>query len=181
MVELRDILKQVGVTALYVTHDQTEAFAIADRVVIMNDGRVEQFGRPETIYHQPATPFVAHFLGLTNLAAGQVIAPGQVVSAWGELEATTGGYRPGERVQVLIRPEAARLIDGTSPEASSRNILRGSLLGRLFRGSRYQLWFQPELGPALAFELTTASRMSVGLGDPVTVLLDPAGVVLLPL
>ena len=180
MVELSDILKQVGVTALYVTHDQVEAFAVADRVVIMNMGRVEQIDRPETVYHQPASPFVARFLGLTNLAEGQVIAPGHLASAWGELAASTVEYEPGDRIQVLVRPEAARLIDGASPEPAGPNVLRGNLERRSFQGSRYQLRFQPQSGPALTFELATASRLAVRPGEPVTVQLDPAGVVLLP-
>jgi len=116
MTELRDILKGVGVTALYVTHDQAEAFAIADRAVVMNAGRVEQIGPPESIYRCPATPFVAHFLGLTNLAGGRVIDPGRVASAWGDIATGTGDYGPGDPVSVLIRPEAASLeADAASP------------------------------------------------------------------
>jgi ABC-type Fe3+/spermidine/putrescine transport system ATPase subunit len=70
--ELRDILKGVGVTALYVTHDQAEAFVLADRIALLHEGRVEQEGTPEKVYGHPATPFVARFLGLTNLLPGQV-------------------------------------------------------------------------------------------------------------
>jgi ABC-type Fe3+/spermidine/putrescine transport system ATPase subunit len=180
MVELRDILKQVGVTALYVTHDQTEAFAIADRIVIMNDGRVEQIGPPESIYRRPATSFVAHFLGLTNLAEGQVIAPGRVTSAWGELTTGTGEHQPGDRVQVLIRPEAASLYPGALSASSDADTLGGYLLSRSFRGGRYRLQVEPQSGPRLTFELTSAARLAVKPGDPVTVMLDPAGVVLLP-
>jgi ABC-type Fe3+/spermidine/putrescine transport system ATPase subunit len=177
MIELRDILKRVGVTALYVTHDQTEAFAIADRVVIMNSGRIEQTGSPEMIYHHPATPFVAHFLGLTNLAAGQVIDQGRITSAWGDLTVNTGEYQPGDQVQVLIRPEAASLNHDAS---SGQDTLRGYLVARSFRGGRYRIRIEPDSGPTLTFELSAASRMAVGPGDPVTITLDPAGVVLLP-
>src|SRR5512136_2275132 len=71
MNELRDILTRVGQTAIYVTHDQQEAFALADRVVILNAGRVAQIGTPLQVYGHPADAFVAHFLGLTNLVRGQ--------------------------------------------------------------------------------------------------------------
>src|SRR5690606_38784084 len=69
MVELRAILKQAGadITAIYVTHDQGEAFAVADRVAIMNNGRIEQIGAPLELYRRPRTPFVARFLGMENL------------------------------------------------------------------------------------------------------------------
>ena len=182
MIELRDILKGVGVTALYVTHDQTEAFAIADRIVVMNSGRMEQIGPPELIYRQPATAFVARFLGLTNLAEGKVIDRGRIASEWGEISATTNDHRPGDRASVLIRPEAANLRTADSQVMPSTvdNSLQGRLLSRSFRGGRYQVQIQPEIGPRLTFELTTASALSVAPGDLVTIQLDPAGVVLLP-
>lgn len=179
MVELRDILTSVGVTALYVTHDQAEAFAIADRAVVMDAGHVEQIGSPETIYRCPATPFVAHFLGLTNLAEGQFIDQGSVASAWGEIRAVTGDGQPGQRVNVLIRPEAASLA-AEKTLLTSGNLIRGQLAARSFRGGRYRVQVRPEKGPLLTFELTAPDALSVAPGDPVTVRLDPAGVVLLP-
>ncbi len=183
MVELRDILKQVGVTTLYVTHDQAEAFAIADRAVVMQAGRIEQIGPPEEIYRRPATRFVAHFLGLTNLAEGRVLAPGRVASAWGELAATTHNHHhTGQQVSVLIRPEAATLttLDSSPPPLTgSPNRLRGRLLDRSFRGGRYRIKVQPDVGPPLTFELTRASPLAIAVNDPVTIDLDPAGVVIM--
>ncbi len=179
MSELRDILTGVGVTALYVTHDQAEAFAIADRAVVMNAGHVEQVGPPEAIYCCPATPFVANFLGLTNLAEGRVIGPGRVASAWGEITAVTGKYRPGDPVSVLIRPEAGKLVTGDTPSESG-HIVHGRLAVRSFRGGRYRVQVQPEIGPLLTFELTAVGALPVASGDHVKVLVDPDGVVLLP-
>jgi ABC-type Fe3+/spermidine/putrescine transport system ATPase subunit len=178
MIELRDILKHVGVTTLYVTHDQAEAFAIADRAVVMQSGRIEQVGRPEEIYRRPATRFVAHFLGLTNLAEGQVIAPGRVASDWGELAAPTADHQPGQQVSVLIRPEAVTLTT-TDLSRPSPNRLCGQLLEYSFRGGRYRVKVQPEMGPPLTFELTRASPLIIAADDPVSVELDPAGVVLM--
>src|SRR5258706_15458435 len=74
--ELRTILKRVGVTSIYVTHDQAEAFAIADWLVLMNGGRIEQQGQPEAVYRHPATGFAARFLGLANPLGGQGIEVG---------------------------------------------------------------------------------------------------------
>jgi ABC-type Fe3+/spermidine/putrescine transport system ATPase subunit len=179
MTELRDILTGVGVTALYVTHDQAEAFAIADRAVVMNAGRVEQIGPPETIYRCPATPFVARFLGLTNLAEGTVIDRGRIASAWGEIALDAGDHRPGDRVSVLVRPEAASLVNG-GLSSDGGNHVRGRLMARSFRGGRYRVQVQPEGGPPLTFELTTVGGLPVEPGDWVTIALDPTGVVLLP-
>lgn len=191
MLDLRDILKRVAVTAIYVTHDQAEAFAISDRVVVMNKGHIEQQGPPEEIYRQPATPFVAKFLGLTNLAEGKVIGNGCVEAAWGTLAATTDGHNVDAAVTVLIRPEAAQLIDtpveadGGPPSIKEEtthnkgNLLHGTLEMRSFRGGRYQVKMQPEQGPPLTFELFSAEALSLSPGDAITVEIDSAGVVLL--
>lgn len=178
MAELRGILTQVGVTTLYVTHDQAEAFAVADRAVIMNAGRMEQIGPPEGIYRRPATGFVAHFLGMTNLAEGSVRAVGEVDSAWGRLTADTGAMPPGTPVRVLIRSEAADLLAGDRPPHMAS--IRGRLVSRSFRGGRYQVQVQPQAGPSLTFELTSVAPFAVQPGDEVTLVLDPAGVVVLP-
>ncbi len=148
----------------------------------MRAGRIEQIGRPEEIYRCPATRFVAHFLGLTNLAEGRVIAPGQVASAWGELAATTPGYQPGQQVSVLIRPEAATLTTADLPQpplTGNLNRLCGRLLEYSFRGGRYRVKVQPDMGPPLTFELTRASPLTVAANERVGIELDPAGVVLM--
>ena len=146
MTELRAILKNTaellgrseGITAIYVTHDQAEAFAIADRVVVMNQGRVEQSGTPMQLYQQPLTPFVARFLGMENIISGEVLSldPLVVTTAFGELTVAANNQVSersiGERVDLLIRPEAGILNIGGSAS------LRGRLLSRSFRG-RYQI------------------------------------------
>jgi thiamine transport system ATP-binding protein len=178
MTELHAILTAVGVTVLYVTHDQAEAFALGDRAVVMNAGHVEQVGPPEAIYRRPATPFVARFLGLTNLAEGTVVGRGRVASAWGEIDAEFGGYRPGDRVSVLIRPEAASIVDGNTTGVS--NLIRARLVARSFRGGRYRVQAQPEAGPLLTFELANVGTLPVEPGAYVTIAFDPGGVALLP-
>ncbi|MQC27101.1 MAG: ABC transporter ATP-binding protein [Chloroflexi bacterium] len=108
--ELAEILKQSGQTSLYVTHDQEEAYAIADRMVLLNAGRVAQIGAPENLYRRPASAFVAEFLGLDNLFEGEVVAKdgGRVLrSALGEFT-VDGGTELG-KVRWLLRPDALRL------------------------------------------------------------------------
>ena len=152
--ELRAILKRVGVTSLYVTHDQAEAFAIADWLVLMNDGLIEQQGPPEAVYRQPATRFAARFLGLSNLIDGRVIAREQntllTETPLGRLRAT-GDARPGDAVTLVIRPEAAKLM----PTAASgdTNTIAGVIAERSFRGSRTRLAIQHSSGQMLEFEI----------------------------
>jgi ABC-type Fe3+/spermidine/putrescine transport system ATPase subunit len=187
MVELRDILRRVGVTTLYVTHDQTEAFSVADRAIIMNVGHIEQIDPPETVYRRPASTFVAHFLGMSNMAQGKVIEQGAVETIWGALRTDTGEIAIGAAVMVLVRPEAAqpvvRGIDGddTGCVPKDHTILRGRLVSRTFRGGRYRIRLQPDNGPALVFDLTSVEPLGASDGDPVSVVLHPAGIVLLPL
>jgi len=83
MLEIRAILKRVGVTAIYVTHDQTEAFAVADRIMVLHLGHMEQLATPEELYHHPASPRVAQFLGFTNLIPARIMPHGQVDTPWG--------------------------------------------------------------------------------------------------
>ena len=116
--ELPDILHRAGATAITVTHDQEEAFAIADRVVLMRAGRVVQTGTPEAVYRRPASAWAARFLGLTNLLDGRVAGRGRVETAIGLLEigdSELATWDVGFEVQVLIRPEAARLGEESPP------------------------------------------------------------------
>ncbi|NUM43236.1 MAG: ABC transporter ATP-binding protein [Anaerolineales bacterium] len=139
LVELREILRRVGQTAIYVTHDQEEAFALADRVVIMNAGQVEQIGSPQALYRHPASPFVAQFLGFGNLLVGEVhrVGAGWMLStAVGEFSAPAGSlsaHREGA-VMVLLRPDGVRLA-----EAGEAFQVAGIVQEVSFRGSVQRL------------------------------------------
>ena len=141
MLDLRTILKQVGVTAIYVTHDQTEAFAIADRVVVMNRGRIEQMDSPQIIFNWPATPFVAQFLGFRNLLAGTVEAAGGIATKIGRLNIPAPARSPGETVTVLLKPEAAFPADVSRPVTADIN-LKAIIRAISFRGRYYQVWVE---------------------------------------
>lgn len=178
MVDLRAILKRVGVTAVYVTHDQTEAFAVADRIAVMNAGHIEQIAAPETLFRAPATPFTARFLGFHNLLPGVVGADDMVQTAVGNLHLTQPVPDPGTAVTLLIRPEAARPLPDDVSEAV--NVLAATVAAVSFRGKYYQVWLEPTAAPAqrLMFELPTAHRFAVG--DRVQVALAPEALQLLP-
>jgi ABC-type Fe3+/spermidine/putrescine transport system ATPase subunit len=170
MLEVRQILKQLGLTSIYVTHDQTEAFAVADRVVVMTQGRIEQDGPPEQIYHQPATPFVAQFLGFANLLPGVCRPGGQVETALGVWTIPAASQHPaGTPVIILIRPEAASL------EPAGVISIEGELIASLFRGRFYQITLQVA-DQRLTFEMPPNALPTPG--SSVKLWLDPAAITL---
>ena len=122
-VELKRVQAEVGITFVYVTHDQEEALTMSDRIAVMSRGRVEQLGTPEELYERPATRFVADFIGTTNLLTGSVIAvdsQGALVRlATGEqcLVASDGDLAVGRAVELSVRPESVELraTNGASP------------------------------------------------------------------
>ncbi len=105
-VEIRRLQKRIGITTVYVTHDQEEALSMSDVVVVMRDGRVQQVGKPEEIYHQPANVFVADFLGVSNLLRGTVTMGGKQVLVAGAHIAHEG--EPGSAVTVVFKADEAR-------------------------------------------------------------------------
>jgi putative spermidine/putrescine transport system ATP-binding protein len=114
--ELRKIQQDLGITTLYVTHDQEEALSIADRIAVMRDGRIEQVGAPEEIYATPRTDFVADFIGITNLLPCRVLSSADGVVEWeGEkLRARLNGETTGQAVTLSVRPEKLTLsVAGT--------------------------------------------------------------------
>ena len=141
--ELRDLLKRVAITSVFVTHDQEEAFAIADRVAVMDRGRLQQFGAPEALYRDPANEFVASFLGHTNWFAARLIAAG-AGEAEVELEGAEGVRWParlaagapppsaGSPVRVMLRPEQLRIHAASSAPA---NALLAQTVQRRFAGA----------------------------------------------
>jgi ABC-type Fe3+/spermidine/putrescine transport system ATPase subunit len=143
--ELRSILKQVDVTVLYVTHDQTEAFAVADRVILMRQGQIVQSAPPEAVYRRPASVWVARFLGMRNLLEGTWVRPGVVETAIGPLEVEPCGDGP---TTVLIRPEAATLDNSAVGSHLECTLVRCS-----FRGALSHIEVQCAPGVLLAFEL----------------------------
>jgi putative spermidine/putrescine transport system ATP-binding protein len=133
--EIRQIQRELGITAIYVTHDQEEALSISDRIVVMSQGRMEQVGTPFEIYNYPRTRFVASFVGTLNVlkgavvdaASGKVTVDGQPVASAAHLD----GAKPGETRSLALRPEAVSLTDPTS----GANSLQGTVEEVSFLGS----------------------------------------------
>jgi ABC-type Fe3+/spermidine/putrescine transport system ATPase subunit len=174
--ELPQILQDAGVTAITVTHDQEEAFAISDRLILMRDGRVAQVGTPEAVYQRPASTWVARFLGLTNLLSAKALSDGIVQTRLGVLKvggtASGTGNAPAS-LQLLVRPEAARL------DADGPNVLTGVVRDRSFRGGFYRLVVEFPGGPNLVFAVPSATAVPAP-DESIALSLDPRGMALLP-
>jgi len=128
--EVRSVLKKLNATALLVTHDQQEAFAVADLVGVMKDGQLEQWDAPYQLYHRPATRFVADFIGQGVFIPGEVVAAGSVRTELGVMRANgSGKWQTGSHVDLLLRPDDVIHDDGSS--------LRAEVCQRAFRGAEF--------------------------------------------
>jgi len=129
--EIRRITRDLGITTVFVTHDQEEALAIADRVAVMRAGRIEQIGTPRELYATPATPFVADFVGLTSRVPGEVV--GGAVVVHGVTLPLLGEPQPDGPVTALIRPEDVVLAEPGAPDVIEATVVESSFLGSLRR------------------------------------------------
>jgi iron(III) transport system ATP-binding protein len=167
--DLRVILKQTGMTALYVTHDQAEAVVLGDRIGVMRDGKLLQMGSPDEIYNRPADLFVANFTGATNEIAGTLIerngTSGLVdVGSGQRVEvALLQSIAAGEKIRIALRPENIAL-----GQRNGSNAFNARVLGRRYQGT--QTVYDIDLfGHRLeVLELGTAARHQVGVETPVS-------------
>lgn len=136
-VEIRRLQRRIGITTVYVTHDQEEALSMSDTVVVMKDGRVQQVGKPEEIYHQPSNVFVADFLGVSNLLRGTVTAGGKSVLVAGAHAAHDG--EPGSSVTVVFKADEAK-ITADSVQGDDVVAFEGQLEESFFIGSVYRYY-----------------------------------------
>lgn len=133
--EIRALLRQTGVPALYVTHDQEEAFAIADTVILLHDGRLAQTGAPEQVFAHPASAWVAEFLGLGAVVQARLRSDGGLETAWGRLHpAQVCMAAVDATIPVLVRPNGASLAAGAGP-----NVLSGHVSDVVFRNQTFRV------------------------------------------
>lgn len=182
--ELRQLFADLGITAIYVTHDQEEAFALADHVVVMRDGRVEQEGGPEEVWRRPAGEWVARFLGLANIVEAR-LEDGWAVTPWARFRVSGAGstgaaptasaaapgapgtpFTPARAaptapatVRLVLRPDAFTLLPA---EAAVEGAARGRVVSRVFRGGGYLLLVQVDGGPALDVQVTQSGVPQIG-------------------
>jgi putative spermidine/putrescine transport system ATP-binding protein len=186
--EIRRLQTQLGITTLYVTHDQEEALSISDRVAVLSHGRIEQIGSPAEIYNAPGTPFVAEFIGTMNRLEATVAASGQVQVGGSVLAVADAHDLPlGERVLVLVRPEIVELerADGGVAGAIIGEVVAHIFLGAITRvkvvAGDHEL--SADLPGHKAAELPVGSRVAASFpadGGRVLALSEPASVEQVP-
>jgi putative spermidine/putrescine transport system ATP-binding protein len=155
--EIRSLQQRLGITTLFVTHDQSEALSIADRVGVMQSGRLEQLDTPENVYRRPTTQFVAEFVGAMNRLPGRMGDNGDVLVLGQRLTLLNpNGHHPGEAVDALLRPEALEVVlDSAGP---------GAVTDRTFLGSAVRLEVTLDSGQKVLVESSSLST-SMKLGD----------------
>jgi ABC-type Fe3+/spermidine/putrescine transport system ATPase subunit len=137
-VELRRIQREVGITTIFVTHDQEEAMTLSDRIAIMNQGKIEQLGAPLEVYEHPINRFAAGFLGVANFLEGRVasISGGAAridLKLGGQAAAPAQGFRQGDAAVLAVRPEKISVEAGTGEPGVNR--LGGTVISAIFSGS----------------------------------------------
>ncbi len=162
-VEIDQLLRSLGITAVYVTHDQGEAMSLGDRIVVMSNGRVEQIGSPRDIYYRPENPFVADFIGTINHVSG--IAKGDYVDVDGLKLPWTGGGSE-ESVDLMFRPEDATI------SAVKDAHLRGKVITSFFQGDRTRVIINRTGEHEIIIE--TSDRQEFTPGQDVGIQVDPA-------
>jgi spermidine/putrescine transport system ATP-binding protein len=154
--ELKRIQREVGITFVYVTHDQEEALTMSDRLVVMNAGRIEQLGAPREMYERPATRFVANFLGTSNLIAGRLARRGDGLGLDGlgpderVLLAAAPGLQPGQDAEVAVRPEKMVLRAADDPPPPHQCALRGTVTEVVYLGTSTQYRVRTDSGAQVA-------------------------------
>ena len=187
--ELKAILQHVGVTAVFVTHDHAEAYAMANTVAVMNQGRIEQEDSPENLYRRPRTRRVAAFLGFENFVDGVLMADGSFQTNIGVFyPENPEKIPPGKTATLLIRPEAAEVLPADNRQPREQwikngrppvTVISGIVTQRLFQGRFYRLKMKTRKGgPPLTFDLPNAPPPP-SMASDMHLAIRPSGVVLL--
>ncbi len=160
--ELKAIHEKLGITFIFVTHDQEEALSMSDRVVVMDAGKIQQIGTPTDIYNEPKNAFVADFIGESNILDGYMIADKLVKINGKNFDCVDSGFAPNEPVDVVIRPED---IDVVSPE---NGLLTGTVTGITFKGVHYEI-----IVDIAGFKWMIQSTDSPAVGDVIGITVKP--------
>ncbi len=163
--EIGSLLEELEVTALYVTHDQEEAMVMCDRIAVMNEGILEQVGKPEEVYAQPANAFVADFIGTSNLLSG-TITNGRLDLGFATIDAETGSATHQGEVTATIRPEAFEVSESGAFEATIEE--------SFYLGEHVQVLASLPDGESLTLHLDP--RIEYTPGDTITLTVDPADI-----
>ncbi len=178
-IELKHLQQQVGITFIYVTHDQEEALTMSDRIAVMHDGEIAQIGDPVTVYEQPATRFVADFIGESNFVPAHVVrVEGEeaLISAGGvqvHVAKGCGGYAPGDEVTMTVRPEKLML---NRPDLVNGHSLCGTIREAVYVGTDTRFVVALPTGETLVARLQNIAEHGLGefaIGDQVKITWSP--------
>jgi spermidine/putrescine transport system ATP-binding protein len=185
--ELKRIQKDVGITFVFVTHDQEEAMTISDRIAVMSHGRIEQLGRPEDVYERPATEFVAEFLGASNLLSG--VYRGST-DGLGLVDLDSGAriripdnrdIRVGERLRAGVRPEKIHIVPAGQEPTPTQNVVAATLRSAVFAGVSYQYFFETKEGREMsAFDRNASGGAVARPGEAVGLAWAPEHTFVIP-
>ena len=166
-IELKKMHEDLGITFIFVTHDQEEALTMSDVVVVMNDGIIQQIGTPKNIYDEPSNAFVANFIGESNILSGEIVAD-YVVKFLGEkVECEDKGFEKNEKVDLVIRPEDINVY----AKDSGKGQFDGKVLGSIFKGTYYHMEIE-----ANGYEFTVQSTKEWKAGESVRIGVKPDGI-----
>ncbi|WP_035258362.1 ABC transporter ATP-binding protein [Desulfatirhabdium butyrativorans] len=177
MVDTADILRRIGMTALYVTHDHLEAFAVSDRIAVMQNGCIAQVGTPEEVYQRPASIEIARFFGFENFVPAKRVADHVLQTDLGTLKCAAGAdAAQDDETTILIRPDSAVWICDETRFDEAPNRISGTIVRRRFLGAQIHIVirFAPE---ALLSFLLPSHPAPPPVGAPIVLSLNPAGIV----
>jgi iron(III) transport system ATP-binding protein len=182
--ELKRLQSKIGITTVYVTHDQSEALALSDQIAVIDQGRIRQLGTPEDIYFRPANPFVARFVGATNLLAGRLVG---TANGRGDVEVlgrhtikclVPGAIADPTSVSVSIRPESIRLAPRAGAAAlNGDNRIPGKIAGVTFLGATRRV---DVTSGGVTLQVTTAADVALPADGEVDLMFAPERTVALP-
>lgn len=163
--ELKAMHKRLGITFIYVTHDQEEALTMSDTIVVMSDGTLQQIGTPEKIYNEPKNTFVADFIGESNIFTGVMVKDELVRFCGKPFECLDGGFEKNEPVDVVVRPEDVKI------KSVEDGMLKGKVTSVIFKGIHYQILVQ-----CGRYEIEIQSTSAPKVGEQVGLVIKPNGI-----
>jgi spermidine/putrescine ABC transporter ATP-binding subunit len=173
--ELRAIQRSVGITTVFVTHDQAEALGLADRIAVMSRGRIEQLGEPREVYERPRTRFVADFIGASTVLRGRVVAADRIAVAASTLQVVGGQALPADgEVDLAIRPERVRLAS-----APGANVLEARIEGLVYQGAQTEVTARLGDGQRVLVLVTEPAPVPLAAGQAVRLYLPADAFMLL--
>ncbi|MGL4741525.1 MAG: spermidine/putrescine ABC transporter ATP-binding protein [Sarcina sp.] len=163
--ELKKMQKTLGITFIFVTHDQEEALTMSDTIIVMNKGKIQQMGSPEDIYNEPSNRFVAEFIGNSNIVDGIMLKDFKVEFCATTFECVDSGFIPNENIEVVIRPEDIEMCDLASSQ------LQATVKSTIFKGVHYEITVQNQ-----HLNWIIHSTKSATVGDTIGLCLAPESI-----